>query len=203
MVRAAEAKKKRRPGKKTVKKSIRPTPRLRKKPRLKQKIKSRPKPRRKMLAKKPLSKKEARELELIEERIQKKRAAFKESEIKRFALLTAKKMNIGLDLISQAIKRQTKSKRTARMGGRFTLDQLVMTALNASPPIKSRTPEEKRIVNMAAVVKKMERVPTLKKAPDRVKIAAAELGIMLDKAIEKGKRTKLLDDKGWAEKKVV
>jgi hypothetical protein len=56
---------------------------------------------------------------------------------------------------------------------------------------------------MASVVKMMERVPTLKKAPDRVKIAAAEMGMMLDRSVERGKNPRLLDDKNWAEKRVV
>jgi len=105
--------------------------------------------------------------------------------------------------IGEVFDKATRGKRTARAGGFLTLDELVMTALSSSRPVKKVTPQEQKIIRMAFVVKRMELEPTLKKAQDRVKIAAAELGIMLDKATEKGKKPEYLDDKAWAEKMVV
>jgi hypothetical protein len=205
MTRAAAQKKK--PVKASARtKKIRPRRKIRApQQRAKVKIRVGTKTRRKKVPEreKPLTKEEERLLRAIRTRIQRKKKTFTDADLKRFAALTEGKLKIGLDLISEAIKRQTRSRRTARPGGKVTLNQLVMTALSARRPVRKRTAQEKKIVKMASVVKMMERVPTLKKAPDRVKIAAAEMGMMLDRSVERGKNPRLLDDKNWAEKRVV
>lgn len=100
--------------------------------------------------------------------------------------------------LSESITKEMRTVRRARPGGRFTLDQFVMAALSSRRPVKKETPEETQI--MRRVAKKIVEMPEVKPRPA---IAAVELGMLQNKATERGVHPELINYKKWAHKKVV